>query len=60
MMTYEDQAKAARRLRKEKIKVLRMCKCCWPIITYRNGSGHDDECPAHIYYLEQKDTNAAL
>lgn len=29
------------------------CNCTFPNPTYRNGSGHDENCPVHIEYLKE-------
>lgn len=42
------QARAERRrMLADLRRVVRVCECEWPIVKYRNGDGHHDECPAH-------------
>jgi hypothetical protein len=31
------------------------CVCMWPIISYRNRSGHDGTCPAHALFMKFKE-----
>lgn len=40
----------ARARRKAMRRELNLCECAWPIETYRNGSGHHADCPAHAEY----------
>jgi hypothetical protein len=39
-------AKAAE-IRRREIARLELCACCYPLIKYRNGSGHAPTCPAY-------------
>ena len=46
----EDRKQDAAKQRKAKLanlrRVVRDCTCEWPLVVYRNGHGHDPECPA--------------
>lgn len=48
---------AARRKREEHVKsaqlVFDTCACAWPIVTYRNGTGHHPECPRHLAIIDK-------
>jgi hypothetical protein len=48
----------AKALRQERLtdfaKIVELCVCRWPHITYRNVSGHDGACPAHDHIMTTK------
>lgn len=56
LMVAKDRSLEAKKIRQERIKMMRMCACLWPLTVYRNGSGHDDVCPVHEAYLERRDS----
>lgn len=37
-----------------------LCACLWPLVRYRNGHGHSDDCPAVAEIQRQADERAAL
>ena len=50
-----DALVEAKKIRQWQIKLLRACNCTYPIDTVRNGTGHDETCPAHVLeILERK------
>lgn len=51
------RAKSVRLLDK---RILTMCRCAWPIQTYRNGSGHASDCPAHTEHERTRTKRNAL
>jgi hypothetical protein len=54
MMVLHDRLSEAKKIRQATIKKLKSCECLWPLVRYRNGSGHDDACPVQVAYLESK------
>lgn len=52
----EKELARARRVRERKLArltaIVQACTCAWPLVTYRNGSGHDSNCPAHALYAK--------
>lgn len=58
---YQEKKKRLAKAKKVREKLLeeykRMfdaCKCEWPVRKNRNRSGHSDDCPAHLLYLEDR------
>lgn len=46
-MTNDELLSLAKVKRREVIRALRRCRCAYPLVRYRNGSGHAPDCPAH-------------
>ena len=59
--TEKDLARA-KRVRGNRLARLtalyQVCNCMWPIVRYRNGSGHDDKCPAHELHKKFREEDA--
>ena len=62
MMDDQDRQKRIAKAKKVREKMLEeykrifdACKCEWPIRKLRNGSGHSDDCPAHVLWQEDRD-----
>lgn len=41
--------------REDMIEILQACRCAYPVVKYRNRSGHSLDCPAHLRIMEQKE-----
>lgn len=50
----EQQLREAKKLRREIAKAIRACTCAYPLVKFRNGSGHADDCPAHALWKENR------
>ncbi len=59
-MADENELQRARRLRVIERKLLLMCTCSYPIVRYRNRTGHWDACPAHAETIATQAKRAAL
>jgi hypothetical protein len=44
-----EEMRAARR------RELDLCRCAWPAVKLRNGSGHGPHCPAHLDFVARRD-----
>lgn len=47
-VTPEIAARARQLMLERLTKLVEQCNCLWPIVKYRNGDGHADNCPAHV------------
>jgi hypothetical protein len=47
--------KVREKLLEEYARMLNACNCMYPIRKLRNGSGHSDDCPAHVLYKEDRE-----
>ena len=61
MMTDDEERKLLKKAKRVREKLLEeyarslsACSCLYPLRKNRNGSGHSDDCPAHLLYLEDK------
>lgn len=50
----KKQLDEAKRIREQRIASLQRCTCAFPVVTYRNGDGHDSKCPEHLHRSEQR------
>lgn len=55
MNSNRKQLDLARRQRAGIIGTLTMCRCTYPSERHLTASGHDEECPAHINSVAQRD-----
>jgi hypothetical protein len=51
---YLKELTEAKARRVAQIKMLEACVCAWPVVRFRNGSGHAEQCPAHLMFLDKK------
>lgn len=48
MADIHEKARAERLRRMEvAISIAETCECDWPLVVYRNGTGHHPTCPAY-------------
>jgi hypothetical protein len=62
MRVMDDKQKKLAKAKKVREKMLEeykrlfeACNCEWPIRKLRNGSGHSDDCPAHLLHKQDRE-----
>lgn len=54
VVNSQDYERAAE-MREARRRELDLCRCAWPAVVLRNGSGHNSNCPAHLDFVTRRD-----